>query len=169
VLSCTRVHAGCFFPEVNVEPQKLECQDFAAVLIKLDRLHQGGWEKRGQWDLAQACNHLAYFIEGSLDGHPYKVPWLLKVLLGRFVLRRILTQRKMKPGVPTPHKPLPPPGEDQAAAVARLKQALARLQAHQGELHASPFFGHLTPEQWRELHLIHCNHHLGFLTQRSGS
>ena len=25
----------------------------------------------------------------------------------------------------------------------------------------------VTPEQWRELHLIHCAHHLGFLVPRS--
>lgn len=154
---------------MGAEPNTLECADFPAVLAKLDRLHQRGWEKRGQWDLAQTCNHLTYFIEGSLDGHTYRVPWLLKVLFGRLVLRRILNQRRMKAGVPTPQKPLPEPSGDEVAAVARLKQAIARLQAHHGELHDSPFFGHLTPEQWRELHLIHCNHHLSYLTQRSGT
>jgi hypothetical protein len=59
--------------------------------------------------------------------------------------------------------PSPEPGGDEAAAVARLKKAINRLQAHSGEMHDSPFFGHLTPEQWRELHLIHCNHHLALL------
>jgi hypothetical protein len=42
-----------------------------------------------------------------------------------------------------------------------------RLRTHQGEMHASPFFGYLTPQQWRDLHLIHCAHHLGYLIPKS--
>src|SRR5439155_19401952 len=120
--------------------------------------HREGYEKLGQWDLAQVCDHLTYFIQGSLDGYTFRVPWLLKFLFGRFMLRRILKHRWMKSGIPTPQKPLPPAGGDEAAAVARFKQMIERLQAHQGELQPSPFFGYLTPQQWRELHLIHCAH-----------
>lgn len=150
-----------------MEPRQLEFKDFTQVLAEVDQLHQHGWNKQGQWDLAQVCDHLAYFVEGSLDGHSYHVPWLLKVLFGRLVLGRILKHRRMKQGAPTPQKPLPAAGGDEAAAVARLQRALTRLQNHQGELHDSPFFGHLTPEQWRDLHLIHCGHHLGYLTPKT--
>jgi len=145
----------------------LEYRDFKEVLAELDRIRAGDYERAGGWDLAQVCDHLSFFIQGSLDGATYRVPWLLKVLLGRLVLRRILKQRRMKAGVPTPQKPLPQPGGDEAAAVARLKHQIERLQAHAGELHDSPFFGHLTPDQWRELHLIHCAHHLGFLIPKA--
>ena len=137
--------------------------DYTEVLAEVDRLHRGGYEKLGQWDLAQICDHLTYFMLASLDGAKFKVPWLLKVLLGRLVLRRILKTRRMKPGAPTPQKPLPAAGGDPEAAVIRIKQTVARLQAHHGELVASPFFGYLSPEQWRDLHLIHCAHHLGYL------
>ena len=136
--------------------------DRPQIVAELDLLRRG-YVARGQWDLAQTCDHLAYFIEGSLDGHQFKVPWLLKVLLGGMVRRRILKSGKMKAGVPTPQKPLPAPGGDEAVAVARLSKALDRLFAHEGELHASPFFGRMTPAEWRRLHLIHCAHHLGFL------
>src|SRR5262245_9596482 len=136
-------------------PRELQFRDFDEALAELDRLHRGGYSKLGGWDLAQACDHLAYFIRGSLDGFTFKVPWLFKVLFGRLVLRRILKRRRMSAGGPTPQKPLPAPGGDEAAAVARLKGEIGRLLAHPGELQPSPFFGRLTPEQWRELHLIH--------------
>jgi hypothetical protein len=145
----------------------LQFQDFPEALAEVDRLHRGGYTKLGRWDLAQVCDHLTYFVQGSLDGHPYTVPWLFKVLFGRLYLRRILSQRRMKAGVPTPQKPLPAPGGDEAAAVDRFKQTIERLRAHPGELHPSPFFGYLTPQQWRDQHLIHCAHHLGFLLPNS--
>jgi hypothetical protein len=146
-----------------VQTRKLEFRTCNEVAAELDRLHAGGYEKAGNWELAQVCDHLTYFIQGSLEGFTFRVPWLLKVLFGRLVLRRILSQRRMKAGVFTPQNPLPQPGGDEAAAAARLKQVLQKLEAHQGELQPSPFFGYLTPQQWRELHLIHCAHHLGFL------
>ncbi len=152
-----------------MEQRRLEFKDFPEALAELERLHRGGYVKIGQWDLGQACDHLTYFVQGSLDGHPYRVPWLFKVLLGRLVLRRILKVRRVEAAGTTPQKPLPAPGGDEAAAVERYKQAIGRLQRHQGELHDSPFFGHLTPQQWHDLHLIHCAHHLGFLMPKAGA
>jgi hypothetical protein len=151
----------------TVDQRRLDFKDFSDASAEVDRLHRGGHEKAGQWDLAQVCDHLTYFMKGSLDGHPYRVPWLLKVLLGRLVLRRILKQRRMKANGPTPQKPLPSPGGDEVAAVARFQQTLKRVQGHPGEFHDSPFFGHLTTRQWRDLHLIHCGHHLGFLVPKA--
>jgi hypothetical protein len=146
-----------------VQQRQLQFMDFAEVRAEMDRLHQGGYEKLGQWDLAQVCDHLRYFVEGSLDGFTFRVPWLIKFLFGGFMRRSILKKRRMKAGIQTPQKPLPPAGGDEAAAMARFQQVIDRLEAHGRELHPSPFFGHLTPEQWRAMHLIHCAHHLGFL------
>jgi len=147
--------------------RQLHFADFDALRAEVDRLHRNGYQKIGAWDLAQICNHLEYFVAGSLDGHQFKVPWLFKFLFGRMVLRRILSQQKMKAGVFTPQKPLPAPGGDEAAAIANFKSALARLDSASSGFHDSPFFGHLTPEQWRELHRIHAAHHLGFLDPKS--
>jgi hypothetical protein len=149
-------------------PQReLRFHDFPSVLQEVDQLQHHGYDKLGTWDLAQVCDHLTYFVQGSLDGHSFKVPWLIKVLLGRFVLRRILKQQRMKAGVFTPQKPLPAPGQDESAAVARFREMILRFDGHRGELHASPFFGTLSPQEWRALHLIHCAHHLSFLQPKS--
>jgi hypothetical protein len=148
--------------------RQLRFPDFASACAEVDRLHRDGYEQLGRWDLAQICDHMTFFVGGSLDGPNYRVPWPFRVLFGRLVLRRILSQGRMKAGGPTPQRPLPAPGGDEAAAVARFKAVIARLEAHDGELHDSPFFGHLTPRQWRDLHLIHCGHHLGYLVPKAG-
>src|SRR5262245_17025732 len=115
-------------------PQRqLEFKSFADVRTELDHLHKGGCEKLGQWDLAQVCDHLSYFIRGSLEGFTFRAPWLLKFLFGKMVLKRILSQRRMKTGGFTPQNPLPSPGGDEAAAVARLKELLDSFEAHAGE------------------------------------
>ncbi len=147
--------------------RQLDCHNFDDVLAEVDRLHRDGYEKAGQWDLAQTCDHLTYFMKASLDGATFRVPWLVKVLFGRWALRSILKTRQMKAGIPTPQKPLPEPGGDEAAAVERYKHVIQRLRSHQGELHASPFFGHLTASEWSELHTIHAAHHLAYLLPRS--
>lgn len=145
-------------------PQRdLHFDSINEVIAELDRLERSGCTPGGNWDFAQVCNHLSYFIEGSLDGHKFKVPWIFKVLFGRLVLKRILTQRKMKTGVFTPQKPLPTPGADPKVAADRLRKALIRTRDHAGEFIPSPFFGYLTPDQSRELTVIHCAHHLAFL------
>src|SRR5262245_17211820 len=134
-----------------MQRRPLELSDFDEVAREVERLRQDGYRQAGAWDLAQTCDHLSYFIQGSLDGATYRVPWLLRVLLGRLVLKRILKTGAMKEKAPTPQKPLPEPGGDEAAAVERLKGLLGRLKTTTGGLHPSPFFGHLTNEQWRRL------------------
>jgi hypothetical protein len=146
-----------------MERRQLTFTDFDAVLADLHQLQRNGYRKAGAWDLAQVCDHLGYFIQGSLEGFTFEVPWLIKTLFGRLVLWRILKTRQMKAGVTTPQKPLPTAGGDEPTAVIRLQLRLEQLRNHAGELHASPFFGHLTPQQWRDLHVIHCAHHLSFL------
>ena len=152
-----------------MQQRQLDLPDFRAVIAEVQRLQREGYDCAGNWNLCQACDHLTYFLEASLDGPKFRTPWLLKVLLGRMVLRRILRSRRMKSGAPTPQKPLPAADGDVNAAVSRLERAIQRLESHVGELHDSPFFGHLTPQEWRDLHLIHCNHHLGFLVPRTAT
>ena len=58
---------------------------------------------------------------------------------------------------------LPPEGNDDWPGIERLRAVVLRLKGHVGEMHPSPAFGRLSTEQWREVHLWHCEHHLSFL------
>src|SRR5262245_34135855 len=118
----------------------LDFRDFEEVLAEVERLHRGGYRKAGRWDLAQVCDHLCYFFQGSLEGFSFRVPWLIRKLLGPFFLRRISKTRRMQEGWRTPQQPLPEPGGDEAAAVARLRHTVERFQSYREELYPSPFF-----------------------------
>lgn len=149
-------------------PQRvLQLTSFDQVRQEVERLHQQGYERAGNWDLAQVLNHFSFFLKGSLDGYTFKVPWIIKVLLGKSVKNRILREQRMKSGVFTPQKPLPPPNADESQAVSEFLELLARFDQHQGEYRESPFFGKLTRDECRQLNLIHCNHHLGYLIPKT--
>jgi len=153
--------------EAFMHPQEPDLKNFDEVLAYAERLHRNGYERTGQWDLAQVLDHLSYFMKGGLDGYAFKVPWIIKAMLGKFVLRRILSQKRMKRGVFTPQKPLPEPGGDEAAALERFREIVQRTVKHQGDFQPSPFFGQLTREEALEMNLIHCRHHLGYLIPKS--
>ncbi|HVJ83588.1 MAG TPA: DUF1569 domain-containing protein [Planctomycetia bacterium] len=148
-------------------PRPLSFKDAEEAIAEAERLLRAGYERGGTWDLAQVCDHVTFFAKGPIEGWSFKVPWLLKALFGKLALRRILKSRSMGKRVPTPQKPLPAPGGDERAAVGRFREALLRLESHAGPFHPSPFFGELTPAEWRELNLIHAAHHLGYLIPKS--
>ena len=150
-----------------MEPRELSFQNFDEVKAEVNRLHTQGHDRAGKWDLAQVLDHLGYFMKGAVEGYQFKVPWILKAMLGRIVLKRILTQKRMKRAVYTPQKPLPAPGANEAPAVARFLETLQQFANYQGEYVPSPFFGKLTRAECQELNLIHCRHHLGYLIPRA--
>lgn len=148
--------------------RQLDFHTYDELLAEVDRLHEQGYRATGKWNLSQICNHCADFIEQGLDGYRFRIPWVLKATLGKLFLRKILSTRKMKDSQYTPQRPLPQPDLDESEAIARLKIAVERLLVPGVALHDSPFFGRMTPEECRELHLVHTMHHLGFLVPNDG-
>jgi hypothetical protein len=73
-----------------------------------------------------------------------------------------------KPGGRTMPETVPAAGGDPAAAVAKLRESVARFKAYAGEIHPSPLFGAMTKEEATRLQLVHCAHHLSFLVPRPG-
>ena len=152
--------------------RSLDFRDFDAVIRDVESLAAGGYDRAGRWDLAQVCGHLAEWMSFPLDGFP-RPPWPIRLMLGalrktigRRALRTILERRSMRSGIATLRATVPAPGGDEAAAVERLRQVIARFRAHTGPFHASPLFGAWDREAATHVQLIHCAHHLGFLIPR---
>jgi hypothetical protein len=149
--------------------RKLVFEDWSDVTGDVEKLHRDGYRKAGRWDLAQACNHLADWMEFPLDGFPTPplamrpVLWAVKTFAGRSMLRKTLETRSMPAGVPTLPATAHSQGGDEARAVDRLKATIARFQAHTGPFHPSPVFGEADREIWNRVQRIHCAHHLSFL------
>ena len=144
-----------------------------AVVRDVEELAAKGYEKTGNWDLAQMCNHLVEWIKYPLDGYP-KIPlfirpvvWLMKVTVGKRTGRALIEGRGMKPGTQTLPQTVFPGGQDEAAAVANYKAVVERWKAHTGPLHVSPLFGTLTRDEWNRAQCGHAAHHLSLLVPRA--
>ena len=148
-----------------MERRKLELSKLDDIIAEVERLQSGGYEKAGNWDLQQICDHLSYFVRGSLEGFADKVPWFVRMFVGKPLLKKLLRGEPVKPGFPIPEELVPKPGGEEGEAIKQLQELQERFKTAT-VLQPSPFFGKLTKEQGQKMHILHCEHHLSFLVPR---
>ncbi|AGA25058.1 DUF1569 domain-containing protein [Singulisphaera acidiphila] len=135
------------------------------VMPDVDQLLEGH-ETLGNWSLGQICNHLATGITGSVDGFPFRTPWIYRKTLGAVRRRRVFQTGRMATGVQLPSRFCPKPGLDARAEAEALRATLRYYAGYQEPLAMHPIFGELTRDEWSRLHAIHCAHHLSFVLPR---
>ena len=148
----------------------LDFRSFADVRADVARLAAGPYTKCGTWDLPTTCDHLVKGMETGLEGRPVSLPRFAKFLAplaGPLVFNRILKKRAMPTGVSAPPEFVPALGCTSEEAVARLDATTRRAQAFTGPMKRHPFFGPITLDEWKQLMLIHCAHHLSFLVPQT--
>ncbi|MCC7145274.1 MAG: DUF1569 domain-containing protein [Phycisphaeraceae bacterium] len=149
--------------------QPFDLPNLDAVLAEVQRLHQRGYDKAGQWDLTQICRHCAQPMHGSIDGIKLPVPWFIRLIGPRLIKPRLFRTRRIKAGIPIPQQFIPAPGTgpaDEQAAITELRAAIERLKNHSGAFQPSPFLGPLTRQEVLDFHTIHGAHHLSFLVPK---
>lgn len=152
----------------------LDFSSFDDVIADARQLEQG-YVRTKKWTLGECCDHLGRFMQMSLEGFPgIRLPAPLAYIVRSVALNRSLRTRRLPGGVPAPGylrpaasgtsaEALVPASEQDCRAVEAMVALVRRVEAHEGGFARSPLFGTLSPEVWREVHLIHCAHHLGHL------
>lgn len=139
------------------------------VLAEVERLvaadRAGALRTAGSWTLGQSFGHLANWIEYGYEGFPFKVPWIMRIVL-RMFLRGIL-RKKMKPGARIPGASagtygVEPMSTDEGAR--RFRAALDRLKRGEPARFDSPAFGKMSEADRLLLNLRHAELHLGFFS-----
>lgn len=104
-------------------------------------------------------------MDASLDGFP-PAPFyasLLRPFARMMYLGKILRNEQMPAKMPTLNEFTPGEWAEDQNAIPQLEAAIARITDPNAKFHPSPLFGNLTAEEWRKVHLWHCQHHLEFL------
>ena len=150
----------------------LAFENFEQLENYLRQLLKRGYHQRGNWNLTQTALHLNDWINFPIDGYPRlpawkRLPlWTYKVVAGRRQLRKILTSG-FPPGGPTLACTTYPASQlDDESAVNRYLASIDRFRCHNQNYHASPLFGHMTPDEMQRLQLLHAAHHLALLESR---
>jgi hypothetical protein len=161
---------------MTTTPQRrqLRFNDLGEVARDAERLLAGGYERTGNWDLAQVCNHLADWMGFPIDGFP-KPPapiramlWAMRKTIGRKKLLQYLADKTFPVGKPTMPQTIHSEGGDAGAAVERLKLNVERLKTYTGPIVPSPLFGSMTKDEAVGMQLVHAAHHLSFLIPKQG-
>jgi hypothetical protein len=157
---------------MNAARRELRFSDLDAVVADVKNLQARGYERAGNWNLAQVCGHLALWMSYSIDGYPKPglviggVLWLMKISVGGRWKRKMLESGTMASGKPTMPSTVPSAEADAAAEANRLSETVRRFKGYLGDIHPSPLFGALTRDEATRLQLIHSAHHLSFLVPK---
>ncbi|MEM9366307.1 MAG: DUF1569 domain-containing protein [Planctomycetota bacterium] len=134
------------------------------VIEEIQRLRASGYARTKNWNLTQICEHLTKTMNGGMDGFGFRLPWVLRATVIKWVFQRMLKTRKMSSG-PT-LKRLRPEWEstsDDDAIIEGCIATLERAKLFDGSLEDYPFLDDLKADDWRQFMWMHAAHHLGFL------
>lgn len=123
---------------------------------------------RGSWSASQNIWHVARYLQASVEGYPFQVPLLFK-LIGPLMKKRMIT-KTMSAGYNAPKqvgKAMEPQNID--PALTAMEPALALLETwiakanDQGFIPRNPAFGTMDRQQWVDLHCRHAELHFGLV------
>ncbi|TWT43331.1 DUF1569 domain-containing protein [Botrimarina hoheduenensis] len=146
----------------------LDLRTLDDVRDEIIRLRDHGYTARGKWNLAQICAHVSETIRIGIDGDEPRLPWILRKIFG-VVFKIVLRTRTMMSGAPTVPRLTPPElPTDDPAVIDRCLATLAEARDFAGPLPPYPLMDGITLAKWKDLMVIHAQHHLRFLEpQRS--
>lgn len=146
--------------------RELDFKTFDAMADDADRLRSAGYTRAAVWDLPRVCDHLTRYMRMSLTSFPSHAPWYRRLFERHVTLPMMLARRTMadRRAALASVQPLQPAQEPEA--VAAFRAICNDVRDFHGEFAAHPSFGRLSPDDWRQVHLIHGAHHLGFLVPK---
>jgi hypothetical protein len=134
----------------------------AGTLQWLDDLERASSVRTtGAWPLAAVLEHCAQSIEMSVDGFPVHKGALFKSTIGKVAFGVFRSRGRMNHGLgePIPGAPALAAGADWRPAARRLRDAIARFDAHAGPLQPHFAYGTLSKDDYALAHAMHIANH----------
>ncbi|MDA7951625.1 MAG: DUF1569 domain-containing protein [Pirellulaceae bacterium] len=141
-----------------------------AVLQEIEKLQKIGYQKVGNWNLSQTCDHLYKTMRVGLDGSVKPFPWILRATIGNLLLAYVLRKERMFAGAKTLKCLLPEAqtsGTDEddndLQIIQNLSETIQEAIERTEQLPPYPWTTNITLDKWKQLMWIHASHHLSFL------
>jgi hypothetical protein len=132
------------------------------VVADVQRL-RAGYTQVGAWSLPQMAWHLNQAVLQRMKPGPYAPDTPEQTARKPLLQQVLLTNGYLPDGITAP-EPMVPPAHVPEGSIDDLIASLRRLKAYQGEIAPHRLFGRIPDAEARRLNLIHCAHHLSYLT-----
>jgi hypothetical protein len=135
------------------------------VIAEIQRLRSVGYQKTKNWNLTEICDHLTKTMRGGMDGFGFRLPWILRATIVKWMFAWMLRKRRIPNGAATfaSLKPQASDAQEDPAVIDRCIETLREAQKFRGSLDDYPLLDDLDPETWKEFMWLHAAHHLAFL------
>ncbi|TWT97022.1 hypothetical protein Pla108_27990 [Botrimarina colliarenosi] len=150
--------------------RRLKLESLDQVIDEVTRLRDHPYSRGGQWNLSQLCEHLTGTMRIGLDGSVKPFPWLLRATLGNLMFW-LFASRVVRGvnGMKTLPQLEPAPSEaDDPEAIERCLSTLREARDRREPLPPYPFTTSITNDRWRQMMVVHSQHHLEFLKPIAG-
>lgn len=151
-----------------MQRRKIDFHSAEEVIQDINMLRGSGYERAGNWNLTQACQHLTATMDGGMDGFGFRMPWVLRATVINWAFRYALKKRKLGGGFPT-FKILKPTHTDDVEddlIIDACIESCQRTNEFDGSLDDYPLLNNLSVDDWRDFMWIHASHHLSFLVPK---
>jgi hypothetical protein len=149
-----------------MKTRTLTFQSANDVIDEIERLKMSGYQRLGNWSLTQICEHLDKTIQIGLRGSEFRLPWILRATMGKWILTWALRNNRMpnfRVNAPKPLLPKPNSGNDDHAVIDRCIARHREAAEFPGPIKNYPLVNHVSVEDWRKIQWMHAARHLGFL------
>ena len=133
------------------------------VIAEIEGLRKSGYQQSKNWNLTQICEHLDATMTGGMDGFGFRLPWIFRATIIKWIFRRMLRTRKMSSG-PTIErlKPKSAAGADDDNIIDNCIATVERAKTFVGPIEDYPFLDDLDVEDWRQFMWMHAGTSPGF-------
>jgi hypothetical protein len=132
------------------------------VIAEVRRLRRG-YVQAGAWSLPQMCAHLDKAVQARMLPGPFAPDTPEQAAKKSSLIPGILASGKLPDGIKAP-EPLVPPADCGDESIDDFLVTIEKYKRFPGPTAPHRIFGHLAEADARRLNLIHCAHHLAYLT-----
>ncbi|MGB7156718.1 MAG: DUF1569 domain-containing protein [Tepidisphaeraceae bacterium] len=166
VRKLTLLHAGhhLSFLEPKAAGTRRSGVQFAnedEVIADVRKLRRG-YVQAGAWSLPQVCAHLDKAVQFRMQPGPFP-PDSPEQAKNKPRIPGILAEGRLPEGIKAP-EPMQPPADCSDEAIDSFIATMKKFKTFAGPIAPHRIFGHLKDADARRLNLIHCAHHLSYLT-----